>query len=248
MTGGTDLFEILHTTRAMRRLKPDPVPDELIRKILEAAVAAASGGNTQRWRFLVVKDRSIKEQVQRYYQQAFDGSGRPALSHQRASSRLQSRPIPPPAQRGTIPDRAFPRSANLDRCMFRRRTEDTDPIVGSVNLSGGAEHVAGSPGLGARRHIDLPAPESRKGSRGHLRPASRCPLLRHTPHRLSAGEFRFRWPWLPGRCRLPGPLGSALYRSGLRPHLPATVSRQCIHTEAWRTLRTGPWRISQEAR
>ncbi len=72
MTGGTDLFEILHTTRAMRRLKPDPVPDELIRKILEAAVAAASGGNTQRWRFLVVKDRSIKEQVQRYYQQAFD--------------------------------------------------------------------------------------------------------------------------------------------------------------------------------
>ena len=31
-----DLFEIIHTTRAMRRLKPDPVPDDLIRKILEA--------------------------------------------------------------------------------------------------------------------------------------------------------------------------------------------------------------------
>ena len=72
MTGGTDLFNIIHTTRAMRRLKPDPVPDEFIRKILEAAVSAASGGNTQRWRFLVLKDRTIKEQVQEYYQKAYD--------------------------------------------------------------------------------------------------------------------------------------------------------------------------------
>ncbi len=31
-----DLFDIMQTTRSMRRLKPDPVPDELIRKILEA--------------------------------------------------------------------------------------------------------------------------------------------------------------------------------------------------------------------
>ena len=38
----SDLFDILHTTRAMRRLKPDPVPDALIRKILEAGIAAAS--------------------------------------------------------------------------------------------------------------------------------------------------------------------------------------------------------------
>jgi nitroreductase len=67
-----DLFEIIQTTRAMRRLKPDPVPDELIRKILEAAVCAANGGNTQRWRFLVIKDAKIKKQVQVYYKKAFD--------------------------------------------------------------------------------------------------------------------------------------------------------------------------------
>ena len=72
MPGDSDLFEILHTTRAMRRLKPDPVPDELVHKILAAATAAASGGNTQRWRFLVIKDRSIKEKVQHYYQRAYD--------------------------------------------------------------------------------------------------------------------------------------------------------------------------------
>jgi hypothetical protein len=50
------LFEIVRTTRSMRRLKPDPVPNELIRKILEAGVCAPSGGNMQRWRFLVIRD------------------------------------------------------------------------------------------------------------------------------------------------------------------------------------------------
>ena len=72
MTAGTELFHIMRTTRAMRRLKPDPVPDELIQRILQAGQWAANGGANQRWRFLVVKDRSIKERVQQWYQKAFD--------------------------------------------------------------------------------------------------------------------------------------------------------------------------------
>ena len=72
MPEGTELFHIMRTTRAMRRLKPDPVPDELIHQILQAGQWAANGGANQRWRFLVVKDRSIKEQVQVWYQKAFD--------------------------------------------------------------------------------------------------------------------------------------------------------------------------------
>lgn len=72
MPEGPDLFEIMQTTRAMRRLKPDPVPDALIQKILAAGVCAANGGNTQRWRFLVVKDPKIKQQVQVYYKRALD--------------------------------------------------------------------------------------------------------------------------------------------------------------------------------
>ena len=72
MSEGTDVFEIMHTTRAMRRLKPDPVPDELIRRILRAGVCAANGGNTQRWRFLVVKDPAIKKAVQVWYKKAYD--------------------------------------------------------------------------------------------------------------------------------------------------------------------------------
>jgi nitroreductase len=80
-----DLFEIMTTTRSMRRLKTDPVPDKLIRKILEAGVAAPSGGNMQRWRFLVVKDPKVKKTIGGYYKRAWDeivspryGAGEPA--------------------------------------------------------------------------------------------------------------------------------------------------------------------------
>src|SRR5205809_5580770 len=70
--GTTDLFEIIRTTRSMRRLKPDPVPSELIRKILEAGVCAPSGGNMQRWRFLVVRDAGVKRTVGALYKRAWD--------------------------------------------------------------------------------------------------------------------------------------------------------------------------------
>jgi len=72
MPDTSDLFEIMQTTRAMRRLKPDPVPDALIRKIIQAGVCAPNGGNTQRWRFLVLKDAQIKRKVQVWYKRAFD--------------------------------------------------------------------------------------------------------------------------------------------------------------------------------
>jgi nitroreductase len=68
----TDLFEIIRTTRSMRRLKPDPVPNELIRKILEAGVCAPSGGNMQRWQFLVIRDPKVKETVGALYKRAWD--------------------------------------------------------------------------------------------------------------------------------------------------------------------------------
>jgi nitroreductase len=67
-----NLFEIMSTTRSMRRLKPDPVPDPLIGKILEAGVSAPSGGNMQRWRFLVIRDAKVKQMVGAYYKRAWD--------------------------------------------------------------------------------------------------------------------------------------------------------------------------------
>lgn len=75
------IFEVIHSTRAMRRLKPDPLPDALVRKILEAGVAAPNPSNQQRWRFLVVQDADVKKQVQRYYQQAFENGVRDHYLH-----------------------------------------------------------------------------------------------------------------------------------------------------------------------
>ena len=51
------ILEVMATMRAMRRLKPDPVPDELLEKLVEAATWAPSGGNLQAYSFVVVTDR-----------------------------------------------------------------------------------------------------------------------------------------------------------------------------------------------
>jgi len=47
-------FDLVGQVRAMRRLKPDPVPLEMIRKVLQAGVQASSGGNEQPWRFIAI--------------------------------------------------------------------------------------------------------------------------------------------------------------------------------------------------
>ena len=66
-----ELFDIMTSTRSMRRLKADPVPDDVIYKILDAGVQAPSGTNTQNWRFLVVKDLEIKKRVAAVYQKGW---------------------------------------------------------------------------------------------------------------------------------------------------------------------------------
>lgn len=69
-----DLFHILYTCRSMRRLKPDPVPDELIYKVIEAGTQAACGSGVQAWRFVVVTDPEIKRQVADIYQRGWGGA------------------------------------------------------------------------------------------------------------------------------------------------------------------------------
>jgi len=58
-----DIREALYTTRAMRRVKPDPIPMDVQARIMDAAVRAPSGGNTQNWRFLLVDDPEVKAQL-----------------------------------------------------------------------------------------------------------------------------------------------------------------------------------------
>jgi len=60
-----DFFEVVHTQRSIRKFKPDPVPDEAIWKILDAAIRAPSGSNTQPWAFLVVRELAKREAIAR---------------------------------------------------------------------------------------------------------------------------------------------------------------------------------------
>jgi nitroreductase len=87
-----DLFEIMRTTRSMRRLKPDPVPTETIQKVLEAGTMAANGGNMQNWRFLVIRDQGIKNAVAALYRRGW---------HEVVGPRYRSGGPAP----GTTPDR-----------------------------------------------------------------------------------------------------------------------------------------------
>lgn len=66
------LFETMHTMRAMRRLKPDPVPLDLVDRILESATRAPSGGNVQPWNFLVVVAPEVRRQMGEIYRRAWD--------------------------------------------------------------------------------------------------------------------------------------------------------------------------------
>ena len=65
-----DVYEALYTTRAMRRVKPDPIPADVQAKILDAAIRAPSGGNMQNWRFLLVDDKEIIGQIAPLYQES----------------------------------------------------------------------------------------------------------------------------------------------------------------------------------
>jgi nitroreductase len=66
-----DLSEALYTTRAMRRVAPDPVPSDVVAKMLDAAVRAPSGGNAQNWRMVVVDDPEVRRRLGPIYREAY---------------------------------------------------------------------------------------------------------------------------------------------------------------------------------
>jgi len=57
------LLDGINSLRSVRKFKPDPVPEDKIRIILESASKAASGSNTQPWEFVVVRDANVKTRL-----------------------------------------------------------------------------------------------------------------------------------------------------------------------------------------
>ncbi|MEX0786001.1 MAG: nitroreductase family protein [Dehalococcoidia bacterium] len=60
------LFEAIYTTRALRRLKPDPVPEDVLFQLLDAAIRAPSGQNAQDWRFVLITEPALKQKMQQW--------------------------------------------------------------------------------------------------------------------------------------------------------------------------------------
>ena len=54
-----DILEVISTRKSIRRYKPDPIPDDIIDKILEAARWAPTGENYQPWRLIVARNREV---------------------------------------------------------------------------------------------------------------------------------------------------------------------------------------------
>lgn len=77
-----DVFEAIYSLRAIRRLKPDPIPEETLKKIVEAGTHAPNGGNLQEWGFILVRDAERKRFIRDHYWGAWQKlqAGRPSPS------------------------------------------------------------------------------------------------------------------------------------------------------------------------
>ena len=70
------LQEAMQTQRAVRRLLPDPVDDDVVLRCIELALKAPTGSNGQNWEWFVVRDQAIKETLAKQYRRAWALYGR----------------------------------------------------------------------------------------------------------------------------------------------------------------------------
>ena len=70
-TSDARLFDVMYTCRAMRRLRPDPVPEDTLLALVDAALHGPSASNAQNWRFVIVRDRAQKERMRDTWQKTW---------------------------------------------------------------------------------------------------------------------------------------------------------------------------------
>jgi nitroreductase len=68
------VLEALHSTPSRRYLAPDPIPEDVLWAVLDAAIRGPSGGNTQQWGWVVVTDPAVKERVAGWYRANWDAA------------------------------------------------------------------------------------------------------------------------------------------------------------------------------
>jgi nitroreductase len=131
------IFEIIYSTRAMRRLKPDPIPEEVLKKIIDAGIRAPSGGNAQEWAFVLVRDAGLKRFIRDYYWNTWQQI--------RSKGTLPSTGLPPAQQRmfNAVSDLA----ANMDEApaiLLACVRKEYAPIAAMNNPRGSTLAVYGT--------------------------------------------------------------------------------------------------------
>jgi nitroreductase len=67
-------LEALHSTPSRRYLAPDPIPDDVLWAILDAAIRGPSGGNRQQWGWVVVTSQEVKDRVAIWYRENWEAA------------------------------------------------------------------------------------------------------------------------------------------------------------------------------
>lgn len=85
-----ELLDAMSTLRAVRKLRPDPIPEDVLRRVFEAATWAPTGGNHQGWRIIAVRDPAKRARLQQLYKPHWDAYAPKYEEHMRSM---------PPAER-----------------------------------------------------------------------------------------------------------------------------------------------------
>ena len=132
------LYQAMSTLRAVRRLRPDPIPDDVLKRILQAAAWAPSGGNVQPWRIVVARDPAIRRQIGDLYRpqwQVYGRNARKAMEHLEGEAR---------AKRGRMLDACDHLGEHMGRapvllifCFNPKHMAITDADLGRASVVGG---------------------------------------------------------------------------------------------------------------
>src|ERR1051326_4606045 len=112
MASEIGLFEAMYTARAIRRFKPDPVPQALILQVIEAGTMAPSAANGQPWIFVVVRDDETKRFVQERYARTFHAA------YGRSRTQIDTAPSGNRARLMSSAVHLAPSSPSLPYCCF----------------------------------------------------------------------------------------------------------------------------------
>ena len=238
------LAEAMETQRAVRRLLPDPVDDDIVLRVLELATKAPTGSNLQSWEFVVVRDPDVKHQLARLNRQAWSiyrrlGKRR-ARGHEPTRARSSTRCSGRPTTSRRSPSSSWPASTAGHPCSARRcspRAATAPPTRPSRTCCWRPGPSAWAPPSPPSRSGRPPWPAAPSGSRHEVTPVAVVPmgwpqgrLRSHHPQTggRSGPSRPVRESALPVSCCLPRTARAAAPRCGrMKGHPGALRHRRC---------------------